>query len=345
MLVSPKNIHNKKILIAPLDWGLGHAARCVPLIKQLQQQNNNIVIACNTQQKTFLQQEIEDVAFADLFGYNMRYAKVLPLWMKILFQFPKLFIVVRRENKWLKEYLEKNKTDIVISDNRFGFYNEKVESVFITHQLNVQAPFFKKAINHINASFIKKYNICWVPDYIEETKRLSGTLSYASIIKNTMFIGALSRFEKQQPQPKQYDGLILLSGPEPQRTLLEEKLISVFANTNYKIALVRGTQFARKNKLPDNFYATDVASAKQLQGLFNVSDKIICRSGYSTLMDLEALGMKALLIPTTGQSEQEYLAKYWQEKFGSTYLEQKNITAESIKNFMSLRGGTTKQSL
>lgn len=335
MLVSPKNIHNKKILIAPLDWGLGHAARCVPLIKQLQEQNNHVVIACNTQQKTFLQQEIKDVAFVDLFGYNMRYAKVLPLWMKILFQLPKLFFVVRRENKWLKEYLEKNKTDIVISDNRFGFYNKNVESIFITHQLNVQAPFFGKAINKINSSFIKKYNTCWVPDYVEETKRLSGMLSYASIIKNTMFIGALSRFERQQPQPKQYNVLILLSGPEPQRTLLEEKLISAFAKTNYKIALVRGTQFARKNKLPDNFYAIDIASSKQLQELFNVSGKIICRSGYSTLMDLDALGMKAFLIPTPGQTEQEYLAKYWQEKFGCTYLEQKKISQESIESFMS----------
>ena len=336
-MTAPINLHYKKVLIAPLDWGLGHTARCVPLIKQLQQQNNSIVIACNPQQKAFLQQEIRDVVFVDLFGYNMHYAKAFPLWMKILFQLPKLFIVVQKENKWLANYLEENRTDVAISDNRFGFYNEKVESVFITHQLNVQAPFFKKAINQINTSFIKKYNTCWVPDYGEEIKRLSGVLSYANIIKNAIFIEPLSRFEKKEPQPKQYDVLILLSGPEPQRTLLEEKLISAFLNTNYKIALIRGTHTKRKNKLSNNFYAIDIASSKQLQELFNVSSKIICRSGYSTLMDLDALGVKALLIPTPGQSEQEYLATYWQEKFGCTYLEQKNITQESIKNFMSFR--------
>ncbi|MFI5141358.1 MAG: glycosyltransferase, partial [Bacteroidia bacterium] len=165
-------------------------------------------------------------------------------------------------------------------------------------------------------------------------KCLSGILSNKRDLKNVVFIGPLSRFEKKEMQQKKYDVLILLSGPEPQRTLLEEKLISVFANTNYKIALVRGSFNEKAQKLPPNFYAINIASSKQLQELFNESSKIICRSGYSTLMDLKALGLKAVLIPTPGQSEQEYLANYWQEKFACTYLEQKNITKESVKDFM-----------
>jgi len=328
------NLYNKKILLAPLDWGLGHAARCVPLIKQLQKQQNSLVIACTGEQQIFLEKEINRIEFVTLFGYNMHYTKALPLWTKILMQLPKLFAVVRKENKWLANYLEKNKTDVVISDNRFGFYNEKVESIFITHQLNVQAPFFEKTINRINSSFIGKYNNCWIPDYAEEEKRLSGILSDKNGIKNIVFIGPLSRFEKKVGQQKKYDALILLSGPEPQRTLLEEKLISVFANTSYKIALVRGSFDENTQKLPPNFYTINVASSQQLQELFNVSAKIICRSGYSTLMDLDALGLKALLIPTPGQSEQEYLAKYWQDKFACTCLEQKNISEKSIKKFM-----------
>jgi uncharacterized protein (TIGR00661 family) len=334
VLSSPINLYNKKILLAPLDWGMGHAARCVSLIKQLQHQQNNLVIACTNQQQKFLEQEISGVEFVILFGYNMHYAKVLPLWIKILMQLPKLFFVVRKENKWLANYLEKNKTDVVISDNRFGFYNKSVESIFITHQLNVQAPFFAKAINRINNSAIKKYNVCWVPDYVEEEKRLSGVLSFEDKINNTIFIGPLSRFEKKEPQQKKHDILILLSGPEPQRTLLEERLVSAFANTNYKIALVRGSFNERTQKLPTNFYVIDVAPLKQLQELFNVSAKIICRSGYSTLMDLDALNLKALLIPTPGQTEQEYLANYWYEKFACTYLEQKNISKENIEKFM-----------
>jgi uncharacterized protein (TIGR00661 family) len=334
VLSSPINLYNKKVLLAPLDWGMGHAARCVPLIKQLQQQQNSLVIACTNQQKNFLEQEISGAEFAPLFGYNMSYAKFLPLWLKILMQLPKLFLVVRKENKWLANYLKQNKIDVVISDNRFGFYNENVESVFITHQLNVQAPFFEKAINRINNSFINKYNACWIPDYVEVEKRLSGILSNKNGIKNIVFIGSLSRFEKTKLEQKKYDVLILLSGPEPQRTILEEKLISVFVNTNYKIVLVRGSFNDRTQKLPSNFYPINIASSKQLQELFNESSKIICRSGYSTLMDLDALGLKALLIPTPGQSEQEYLAKYWQDKFAYTCLEQKNISEKSVKEFM-----------
>ena len=334
MLSSPKNLYNKKVLLAPLDWGLGHAARCVPLIKQLLQQQNSLVIACTNEQQHFLEQEISGAEFVFVFGYNMHYAKVLPLWLKILMQLPKLFTVVKKENKWLENYLKQNKTDIVISDNRFGFYNENVESIFITHQLNVQAPFFEKIINRINQSFVKKYNACWVPDYAEEEKRLSGILSNKKDLKNVVFIGPLSRFAKKDLQQKKYDVLILLSGPEPQRTLLEEKLISAFVNTKYKIALVRGSFNERTQKLPPNFRVIDVASSKQLQELFNESDKIICRSGYSTLMDLEALNLKALLIPTPGQSEQEYLAKYWQEKFACACLEQKNISKEILEGFM-----------
>jgi uncharacterized protein (TIGR00661 family) len=329
------NLFDKKILLAPLDWGLGHAARCVPLIKGLQQQNNHFTIACTSQQKQFLQQELNNVEYVDLFGYNINYSTVLPLWIKILIQLPKLFFVIRKENRWLTRYLQKNKTDIVISDNRFGVYNKFVESVFITHQLNIQAPVFDRIINRINTSFIKKYNKYWVPDYAEKEKRLSGILSnYDKKLLNIEFINPLSRFEKSEVEQSTYDVLILLSGPEPQRTLLEEKLITAFLNTKYTIALVRGSHTPVDRNITSNINIIDIASSKQLQELFNSSHKIICRSGYSTLMDLHALGLKALLIPTPGQTEQEYLAGYWQKKFGYSSLEQKEISKESIESFI-----------
>lgn len=335
MLTPNLNLFGKKILLTPLDWGLGHAARCVPLVKKLQLQDNHFIIACTPQQKQFLQQELKGVEYVDLFDYNIRYSTFLPLWIKIFIQLPKLYFVVRKENNWLANYLQKNRVDVVISDNRFGFYNKSVESIFITHQLNIQAPAFKKVINRINNSFIRNYNKCWIPDYVEKGKRLSGILSNGSNpLKTTEFIGHLSRFEKKEPQQKKYDVLILLSGTEPQRTLLEDKLVSVFLNTNYTIALVRGSVTPRERKIPSNFFVIDVASSKQLQELFNSSDKIICRSGYSTLMDLYALGLKALLIPTPGQTEQEYLAGYWKEKFGYTTIKQKHISQENIEAFM-----------
>ena len=335
MSSSPLNLFNKKIILAPLDWGLGHTARCVPLIKKLQKQNNHFIIACTTQQKNFLQQELNDVEYVELVGYNITYSSVLPLWVKILTQLPKLFSMVRRENKWLAHYLQSNNVDVIISDNRFGFYNKTVESFFITHQLNIQTPVFKRVINRINASFINKYNRCWVPDYAEKEKQLSGVLSdYNKQLVNIEFINPLSRFEKKKATQNKYDVLILLSGPEPQRTLLEDKLVSALLNTNYTVALVRGSQTKLERKTPSTIHVVDIASSKQLQELFNSSNKIICRSGYSTLMDLHALGLKALLIPTPGQTEQEYLANYWQEKYRYTALEQKHITKESIESFM-----------
>jgi uncharacterized protein (TIGR00661 family) len=329
------NLFGKKILLAPLDWGMGHSARCIPLVKQLQQQDNKFTIACTIQQKQFLQQELNDVEYVDLFGYNISYSTVLPLWIKVLFQLPKLISVVRRENKWLANYLRNNKIDVVISDNRFGMYHKNVQSIFITHQVSIQAPVWGKMINRINSSFITKYNSCWIPDYAEKEKRLSGVLSDSNAqLQNIEFINPLSRFEKREFKEKKYDALILLSGPEPQRTLLEEKLMDVFVNTNYTVVLVRGSNTAMERKTSSNFNVISIASTKQLQELFNSTDKIICRSGYSTLMDLHALGLKALLIPTPGQTEQEYLAVYWQEKFGYAFIEQKHITQESIKSFL-----------
>ncbi|HEX7413744.1 MAG TPA: glycosyltransferase [Bacteroidia bacterium] len=305
------------------------------MVKKLQHQGNHFIIACTPQQKQFLQQELNDIEYVDLFGYNISYSTFLPLCFKILVQLPKLYFVVKKENRWLANYLQENKVDIVISDNRFGFYNKSVESIFITHQLNIQAPTFKKVINRINNSFIKNYNKCWIPDYAEKEKGLSGILSdYNKQLQNIEFINPLSRFKKKEPQQNKYDVLILLSGPEPQRSLLENKLVSVFLNTNYAIALVRGSVTPRGREIPANFFVLDVASSKQLQELFNSSEKIICRSGYSTLMDLYMLGLKALLIPTPGQTEQEYLADYWEEKFGYTSIEQKCITLERIEAFM-----------
>jgi uncharacterized protein (TIGR00661 family) len=332
------NLSGKKIMLAPLDWGLGHAARCIPLIKQLQRQNNILIIACTASQKKFLEEELNEVEFVSLFGYNMSYARFFPLWIKIMFQLPKLISVVRREHKWLVTYLKNNKVDVLINDNRFGLYHQDIESIFITHQLNIQVPVCGKIINRVNTFFINKYTHCWVPDYKDEEKRLSGILSHGNNqLKTIQFIGPLSRFEKKETKQKKYDVLLLLSGPEPQRALLEEKLITAFSGTTYAIALVRGTLQTREKKLPPNFFVKDMASSKELQELFTSSGKIICRSGYSTLMDLHILELKALLIPTSGQTEQEYLAGYWKEKFGFSFLEQKNISKESVESFMKLQ--------
>lgn len=338
MLSQKISFQNKKILLCPLDWGLGHTARCIPVIKLLLEQGNKVIVACNKKQKSFLlSEEVPGLVFVDLFGYNVHYSKFLPLWLMILFQFPRLYFVVRKENKWLQKFLKENEIDVVISDNRFGLYNKKVESIFITHQVFVKAPFLSGIINYINHAFIKEFNHCWVADFEDKNTSLAGDLSHGtSVFKNTRFIGPLSRFQtKENTGKEKFDVLILLSGLEPQRSLLEEKLVETFEKAKLKAVLVRGTEMIYKKLWPENFIVKNMASSKELQELLLSSENIICRSGYSTLMDLHALGLKALLIPTPGQTEQEYLADYWNKKFGFSVLKQKDITQESVLSLIT----------
>jgi len=332
------SLQNKQVLICPLDWGLGHTARCVPLIKFLQEQKNVVTIACDPKQKLFLELEIDDVKYVDLFGYDVRYSLSLPLWQKIFLQFPRLSAVVRKEHKWLADFLQKNKVDVVISDNRFGLYNKAVESVFITHQVFVKAPFLSGFINYMNHTFIKRFNACWVVDFEEKERSLAGGLSHGKFFfPHANFIGPLSRFEHKEPAgEKKHDVLILLSGVEPQRELLEKKLIEVFSgSTQFTIALVRGTAVPPKTSYPKNFTVKNMVATRELEDLLLSSKNIICRSGYSSLMDLQALSLQALLIPTPGQTEQEYLAEYWNKKFGFKTLVQSQITKEAVLNLLS----------
>lgn len=325
-------------MLCPLDWGLGHAARCVPLARQLQAQNNRLIIACNNWQRSFFEQELNGVEYATLFGYNVKYAEKVSVGLKLLAQFPRLSFIVTKEHLWLKRFLQDNNVDVVISDNRFGLYNKKTENVFITHQLFVPAPFLKPVVNKLNFSFIKKYNACWIPDLADEEVSLSGALSHGKGVPgHAKYMGPLSRFTKQSITDKKYDVLILLSGVEPQRTLLEKKLTEIFSDTGLRVALVRGTAKKTTTLFAANFEVFDIAGTKTLETLFASSKKIICRSGYSTLMDLHALDLNALLIPTPGQTEQEYLAAYWHKKWGYATLAQKELSREVVLQLLRLK--------
>lgn len=324
---------NKRVLVCPLDWGLGHTARCVPLIKALQETGNTVIVGCNSSQKNFLQNEVSGVVFTELFGYDVKYSETVPLWMALLSQFRRLKTSIKREHQWLEGFLAENKIDVVISDNRFGLYSSKAETVFITHQVFIKAPFLSWHLNSINRSYIENFNALWIADHEEEKFSLAGELSHGEHFhSNVTYIGPLSRFSKKEaPAYKVHDVLILLSGVEPQRSLLEEKCVSSLQNSGLKICLVRGTNITPGINYPENLTVKNVAGSAELENLLLSSHKIVCRSGYSSLMDLHALGIKAVLIPTPGQTEQEYLAKYWREKFGFVILNQKEITAESLE--------------
>lgn len=302
-----------RILIAPLEWGLGHATRCIPIINELCKQKCEVYIAAEGATFYLLKKEFPALNFLPLMGYRMKYSRnkyFLP-W-KIVVQFPKIVFTIYKEHQWLKKMVKQNNIDAVISDNRFGMYHKKIPSVYITHQLLIKTgnTFTERIAQRIHNFFIKKYTECWVPDF--EVMGLAGELSHPEKLpKKIKYIGALSRFELEEAE-KKYDLLISISGPEPQRTIFEDQILNELRSYQGKILFMRG--------LPENNEALKFVNpsveiknhlyAKQLNEAILQSQLILSRCGYTTVMDLVKLQKKAILVPTPGQTEQEYLATY-----------------------------------
>lgn len=331
--INTSHLYKPKVLIAPLDWGLGHATRCIPIIKILLITGFEVIIAGEKAQKELLQKEFPEVRFVELKGYQLKYAK--KNWqtvLKIIFQIPKILISVNRENRFLQRFLKHENIQIIISDNRYGFYSSKIFSVFITHQLFIKTPFGKRVENilqKINYRFINKFTCCWVPDF-EKENILAGELSHPLFFPKTPvhYIGLLSRFEKIEPSIIKNDVLIILSGPEPQRTIFENLLIQQLKINTQKIVFVRGLP-GEKNTL--NIPGVEVynhLSSTELNKIICSSEFIISRSGYSTVMDLVKLGSKSILIPTPAQTEQEYLASFLLKNKIACCVEQKNFSLQ-----------------
>ncbi len=300
----------KRILVAPLNWGLGHATRCIPIIKALINNNYIPIIASDGVALSLLKKEFPNISSIELPSYNVTYAKNGKFFkLKMLKDSPKLIKAIKAEKKAIKNIIKNNGINGIISDNRLGVYNKKVPSVFITHQLNVLSGVTTWFSTKIHEKFIKNFNICWVPD-TEGVLNLSGKLGHAKTFEIPLeYIGPLSRFEKKQSTIIN-DIMVLLSGPEPQRTLLEEKLLLEFKNYNGSVVFVKGIMEKEQSiQILGNMTIYNFMTSELLEKTINESAIIISRSGYTTVMDLAKLDKKAFFIPTPGQFEQEYLAK------------------------------------
>ncbi len=321
MIKEKKNNYDQKkiqILIAPLDWGLGHATRCIPIIKELTKLNCEVILAADGAVLSLLKKELPSVIILPLKEYNMHYSpkkRWLPL--QLFVQIPKLIGSIIKENYWLKKIDKEHQPDIIISDNRLGFYNSNTFSIYITHQLAIKTGnfFMDRIASKIHNYFIKKFDQCWVPDF--EKHGIAGELSHPKKIpSNVIYIGALSRFEKLPGLQKKYDVVVSISGPEPQRTIFEKLIFDQAKFDERKILIVRGLPAKSESVAAPNIFTEVVnhLSAIELNRVFQQADTIICRSGYTTIMDLMKIEKEAILIPTPGQTEQEYLAKYLMEK-------------------------------
>lgn len=336
VLINDKKINNPsakpKILIAPLEWGLGHATRCIPIINELLVQGCEVLIAAEGATYSLLKQEFPHLTFLPLMGYRMKYSrKRFWLPVKLFIQFPKMIFTIYNEHQWLKKIIKEYKIDAVISDNRFGMFNNKIYSVYITHQLLIKTGnnFTEKIAQKIHYYFINKYTECWVPDF--NVEGLAGELSHPKKLpKHIKYIGGLSRFKLHSTE-KKFDLLISLSGPEPQRTIFENQILRDLKSYKRKVLFIRGLPDNKSELINENplVEIRNHLTANELNDAMLQSDTIISRCGYTTIMDLVKLNKKAILIPTPGQTEQEYLAKYLREKKMFYTVSQKDFSLQN----------------
>jgi uncharacterized protein (TIGR00661 family) len=333
------NPDNKpRILIAPLDWGLGHATRCIPIIKEFILNGCQMFIVADKKNFSLLKKEFPSTVFLRFPGYEIRYSYSKTFFgLKLFYQFPKVIFKIFNEKKWLAKIIKKHSIDAVISDNRFGMYSNKIPSVYITHQLCIKTGnrLTEAIAQRIHYFFIKKYKYCWVPDF--KKNGLAGDLSHPKKIpSNVVYIGALSRFKPLSNVEEIYDLLVTISGPEPQRSIFENQIFEQLKTFPGKVFFIRG--LPSESSIPAAFAGSikieNHLAANELNKIIAESKMIISRSGYTSVMDFALMRKKAILIPTPGQTEQEYLAKYLLEKGYFFSTKQKNL---SIKNALEHR--------
>ena len=334
------NSNNKTILIAPLNWGLGHATRCIPIIKALQENNFIPIIASDGIALALLRKEFPYIQTLELPSYQIEYAKNGKNFKwKLLKNLPKMMEAIWEEKRLVKKWVKKYAIEGIISDNRLGVFSPKVPSVFITHQLNVMTGNTTWITSILHQNIIKKYTECWVPD-VEDTPNLTGKLGHLKT--NTLdlkYIGPLSRLHKKEV-PQKYDLMVILSGPEPQRGILEEILKREVLRFDGKVVFIKGiVEKEQKKEEIENITYYNFMNTRQIEQTFNESEIVLSRSGYTSIMDLAVLQKKAFFIPTPGQYEQEYLAKKLKNNNLVPYVEQDNFRIEAlaeIKNYQGL---------
>ena len=320
-----------KILIAPLNWGLGHATRCIPLVRQHLEQGDEVVLGGDGESLLLLQRHFPQLRVIHLPSLELRYTANDQQRGFYLRAIPALLRFTIADHYYLRQQLAIEHFDLIISDNRFGLFTRQTRCVYITHQLYVRLPrrlrIFQLLARAVHACVFKRYHEVWVPDYANREESLAGELCHGGRFDtNVKYIGPLSRFSSSAGAPKElcrnseYKVVAILSGLEPQRSIFERAILERYANSSEKVLLVRGKVAEAQTMISRN-NITIVASLSD-QALLDAMEQattIIARSGYSTIMDLAVLGLlhKAELYPTPGQSEQEYLASRLYVSHGS----------------------------
>jgi UDP:flavonoid glycosyltransferase YjiC (YdhE family) len=329
-------------LVAPLNWGFGHATRCIPIIYAILAKGWEPIIASDGKPLSLLQQEFPQLKILVLPSYQIQYPTHGNLQWHLLKKLPKMIKTMLAEHRLVQEIIQRELIDGIISDNRLGVWSKKIPSVYITHQLTVLSGITTFLTSFVHRKFIHHFDECWIPDTVSHS--LAGTLATHHGFKiKTKYLGVISRLSQQQ-ESKKYDLCVLLSGPEPQRTLLENILLKELKQFKGSICFIRGViddaeDF--KPVLPFTFYP--YLTSTKLNKVLNQSDLIIARSGYSTILDLATLGKKAFFIPTPGQTEQVYLATYLHQQKIAPFCDQANFKLQKLDEMAHFTGFTVQE--
>ncbi len=346
----------RKILISPLNWGFGHAGRMIPVALSLKHRGHEVIFGADRTLISMIEPELPGINVIEIPGTEMRYSRIMPQYLAVLLHTPLLLVGALREHALLKKLISVYKPDIIISDNRFGFFNKNVFCVYVTHMLRIPFPLPFRFLEFTGILFqrfiIKHYDLCLVPDF-PGTENLSGRLSHLKQhSRKVLFMGPLSRFAANTGEnpdlniQRNYICLIL-SGPEPQRTMLLEKVATAARIIKKQLVVLSGTEISNGVLTGDDVILILNPSTGVMKYYINNSDMVVCRSGYTTIMELLSLKKGALLIPTPGQTEQEYLGKILHGRHGFSVMRQNQITdlksnpstpdnAEVADNFFSM---------
>ncbi len=220
----------RKVILSPLDWGLGHATRIIPIIRYLVGSGCQVTVAATPVGIRVIQTEFPDLEYLVMPGYRIDYPRKGSLFLLHMFRrLPRLISAIRKEHRWLLKAQRMHRWDLVISDNRFGFRHPDIPSVFITHQINIRTEISNWAdrlLKKINLALIRRFDACWIPDE-ESYPGLAGELSHGRLPPGTRYVGPLSRLIPERDIERQ-GLLILLSGPEPQRSMLETRAVGIW---------------------------------------------------------------------------------------------------------------------
>ncbi len=320
------------ILISPLNWGFGHAGRMIPLALELQKRGNEVVFGADAELLPLIEHELPGIRLVEIPGMHIRYSRFLPQYLCIFMQLPVVVFSAFREHFILRRIAAEIQPSVIISDNRFGFFHRRIFSVYVTHQLRIPFPrslrFMEPFASWLHRMIINRYNLCLVPDYPGPVN-LSGRLSHGlKLPGNVHYMGHLSRFVLALPPeagitPGHPYCCLILSGPEPQRTMLLEEVAAVLSGIQICVLSAAPVKLISGN---DPFLTCIIRpDSGTMRQLIEGSSLVVTRAGYTSVMELVSLGKGAVLIPTPGQPEQEYLGGYLNGHHGFITIEQQNI--------------------